>query len=87
MPYGEYTLAAGSMYSLDSLNCSHADPSLHLRSQRKEEISPRFMLNKQKSSVHGMEFNHTDVVTTTQVVKENLAFNQSILEHMAHHHR
>jgi hypothetical protein len=60
---------------------------MHLGSLRKEGISPRFMLNKQKSSVHGMEFNHTDAVITTQMVQENLAFNQLILEQMTHHYK
>jgi len=63
MPYGDCTLAAGSMYSQDGLDCIHEDPSMHLRSLRKEGIPPRFTLNKQRISVHGMEFNHTDAVT------------------------
>ena len=34
-----------------------------------------------------MEFNHTDAVITTQMVQENLAFNQLILEQMTHHYK
>ena len=79
MRYGDCTLAAGSMYSLDGLDFIHEDPSMHLWSLRKEGIPPRFMLNKQRISVHGMEFNHTDAVTATQVVQENLALTSQAL--------
>jgi hypothetical protein len=33
---------------------------------KKEGVSPRFMLIKQRSSVHGMEFNYTDAVKQLQ---------------------
>jgi hypothetical protein len=79
MPYGDCTLAAGSMYSLDGLDFIHEDPSMHLWSLRKEGIPPRFMLNKQRISVHGMEFNHTDAVTATRVAQENLALTSQSL--------
>lgn len=85
MPYGDCTLAAGSMYSLDGLDFIHEDPSMHLWSLRKEGIPPRFMLNKQSISVHGMEFNHTDAVTATRVAQRKPGLNQSILEHTTHH--
>ena len=79
MPYGDCTLAAGSMYSLDGLDFIHEDPSMHLRNLRKEGIPPRFMLNKQSISAHGMELNHTFAVTTTKVTQENLVLSSQSL--------
>jgi hypothetical protein len=70
MPYGDCTLAVGSVYSLDGLGFIHKDPSMHLRSLRKVGIPPRFMMNKQRISVHGMEFNHT--VMARQVYHQNI---------------
>jgi len=67
------------MYSLDGLDFIHEDPSMHLRSLRKEGIPPRYMLNKQSISARGMEFNDTFAVTTTKVAQENLTLTSQSL--------